>query len=109
MPSSCPTAEHRYARISRFPSSDLDLAFVVDEGVPAAEVERTIADAAGALLVRVELFDVFRGAPVADGRRSLAFRLRFQAPDRTLTDDEVTDVRRSSSTPSRRASRQLRA
>ena len=90
-----PHGQHRYARISRFPSSDLDLAFEVDEGVPAAEVHRTIAAAAGALVVRVDLFDVFRGAPVAAGRRSLAYRVRLQSPDRTLTDDDLTGVRRS--------------
>ena len=49
--------------------------------------------AAGDLLADLSLFDVFRGAPVADGRRSLAFTLRFQADDRTLTDAEVAAVR----------------
>ena len=52
-----------------------------------------LEDEGGELLVRCELFDVFRGGAVADGRRSLAFRLRFQAPDRTLTDDELTAAR----------------
>jgi phenylalanyl-tRNA synthetase beta chain len=85
--------EHAYRRISRFPSSDLDLAFEVDEAVDAAAVQEAIRVAAGPLLVRVSLFDVFRGAPVPEGRRSLAFRLRFQAEDRTLTDADLTGVR----------------
>jgi phenylalanyl-tRNA synthetase beta chain len=85
--------EHLYHRISRYPSSDLDLAFEVDESVPAADVARAIEAAAGELLVRCELFDVFRGAPVADGRRSLAYRLRLQAPDRTLADADLHAVR----------------
>jgi phenylalanyl-tRNA synthetase beta chain len=79
--------------VSRFPSTDIDLAFVVAETVPAASVRATIAAAGGDLLRSVELFDVFRGPSVGEGRRSLAFRLRFQAPDRTLTDAEVAPVR----------------
>ena len=52
-----------------------------------------LRDAAGDLLADLSLFDVFRGAPVAEGRRSLAFTLRFQADDRTLTDAELSEVR----------------
>jgi len=91
--SALPHGEHTYRAISRYPSSDLDLAFEVEDSVPAAAVGRAIDAAAGELLVRCELFDVFRGAPVADGRRSLAFRLRLQAVDHTLTDDEITTCR----------------
>ncbi|HSL57368.1 MAG TPA: phenylalanine--tRNA ligase subunit beta [Acidimicrobiales bacterium] len=83
-----------YAPVRLYPSSDLDLAFEVDDTVPAADVEATLRGAAGELLVSLELFDVFRGAPVLEGRRSLAFRLRLQAPDRTLTDADLADVRR---------------
>ena len=78
--------------VSRFPSADIDLAFVVDERVPAADVERTLARAAGDLLEHIELFDVFRG-PQLDGARSLAWRLRFSALDHTLTEDELTGLR----------------
>ncbi|MBK5223402.1 MAG: phenylalanine--tRNA ligase subunit beta [Acidimicrobiia bacterium] len=82
-----------YVPVRLYPSSDLDLAFEVDDTVPAATVEATLRDAAGDLLVELDLFDVFRGGAVPDGRRSLAFRLRFQAPDRTLTDAELADLR----------------
>ncbi|MEC9000489.1 MAG: phenylalanine--tRNA ligase subunit beta [Actinomycetota bacterium] len=82
-----------YHRVSRYPSSDIDLAFEVDEGTPASAVRAFLVAAAGGLLVDLSLFDVFRGAPVAEGRRSLAFTLRFQAEDRTLTDSEVAEVR----------------
>ncbi|MBU3701633.1 MAG: hypothetical protein FGM58_06275, partial [Acidimicrobiia bacterium] len=54
-----------------------------------------IEAAAGDLLVRLDLFDVFRGAPVAPGRRSLAFRLRLQATDRTLDDGDIAGVQRA--------------
>jgi len=86
----------RLARpVSRFPSSDFDLAFVLDEQTPAAVVHATIAGAGGNLLQHCDLFDVFRSDSLGEGRRSLAFRLRLQASDRTLTDDEVAKVRAS--------------
>jgi phenylalanyl-tRNA synthetase beta chain len=88
-----PHGQRPYRRVSRYPSSDIDLAFEVDEGTPASAVGSCLTAAAGDLLADLSLFDVFRGAPVADGRRSLAFTLRFQADDRTLTDAEVAAVR----------------
>lgn len=85
--------ERTYRPVSRFPSSDVDLAFVVPNEVPAAEVRRAIVGAAGELLVGLELFDVYRGAGVPEGSRSLAHRLRFQATDRTLTEAELGEAR----------------
>ena len=79
--------------VSRFPSSDVDLAFVVPDPVPAAEIEKTLARAAGDLLESVDLFDVYRGPGVGEGSRSVAYRLRFCALDRTLTDAEVAALR----------------
>ncbi len=81
------------APVSRFPSSDVDLALVVPDEVPADEVGRALAAAPGELLESVDLFDVFRGESVPPGARSLAFRLRFCATDRTLTDGEVSELR----------------
>jgi phenylalanyl-tRNA synthetase beta chain len=89
-----PHGERRYRPVSRFPSSDIDLAFEVAESCPAADVEATLRAAAGPLLVGLQLFDVYRGPALAPGTRSLAYSLRFQAADRTLTDDDVADVRR---------------
>jgi len=79
--------------VSRYPSTDFDLAFLVPDDVPADRVERTLRSAGGALLERVWLFDVFRGPDLPVGERSLAYRLRFCAPDRTLTDVEVAELR----------------
>jgi phenylalanyl-tRNA synthetase beta chain len=87
------SAEVGYRHVSRFPSSDIDLAFEVDDSCPAGDVDAVLRSAAGDLLVDLWLFDVFRGAPIEAGRRSLAFTLRLQAADRTLTDDEVAVVR----------------
>jgi phenylalanyl-tRNA synthetase beta chain len=78
---------------SRFPSSDLDLAFVTPDSVTAEKVEKAIKQAAGALLVDVSLFDVYRGAGLPADSRSLAYRLRLQALDRTLGDTELTELR----------------
>ncbi len=78
---------------SRFPSSDLDLAFITPESVTAEKVDKAIKQAAGALLVDLALFDVYRGAGVPEGSRSLAYRLRFQALDRTLGEGELTELR----------------
>ena len=79
--------------VTRFPSSDIDLAFVVDESVSAGSVERTFRESGGELLDAVSLFDVYRGPTVGEGSRSLAYRLRFSSLDRTLTDEEVGQLR----------------
>ena len=89
---SIPHGQRSYAPFSRYPSSDIDLAFEVDEGISSNEVKRCLQEQAGVLLVDIYLFDIFRGEPVSDGRRSLAFKLRLQAEDRTLTDAEVAKV-----------------
>jgi len=81
--------------VSRFPSADVDVALVVDDGVPADRVADVLAGAAGGVLESVTLFDVYRGGAVGPGRRSLAFRLRFCAPDHTLTDAEVARLRQA--------------
>ncbi len=83
-----------YRPISRYPSSDIDLAFEADDATPAGAIERTLAGAGDGLVAGVRLFDVYRGDQVSQGRRSLAWTVRLQAPDRTLTDDEVGAVRR---------------
>ncbi len=88
-----PRTERRYRPVSRFPSSDIDLAFIVPDPIPAGDVERTLREATGPLLADLRLFDVYRGPSVGDGARSLAYALRLQAMDHTLTDREVGEVR----------------
>ena len=78
---------------SRYPAADIDLAFVVGEDVPAAHLEATVREAAGDLAEAVALFSVWRDGSLRAGRRSLAFRVRLRAPDRTLTGPEVAEVR----------------
>jgi phenylalanyl-tRNA synthetase beta chain len=88
-----PESVTRVRPVSRFPSSDVDFAFVVDEAVPAAAVAATISSTGGDLVQHVELFDVFVSDSLGEGRRSLAYRVRFCAQDRTLTDAEVQGLR----------------
>jgi phenylalanyl-tRNA synthetase beta chain len=90
-----PHGNRTYTPVSKFPSSDIDLAFVVGDDVAASRIEASLRKGGGALLTEVELFDVYRGPGVDDGARSLAYRLRFQATDRTLTDGDVADVRQA--------------
>jgi phenylalanyl-tRNA synthetase beta chain len=79
--------------VSRYPSSDLDLSFEVADTTPAADLVRTMRNAGVAVLVDVRLFDVYRGSGVADGRRSITYRARLQAADRTMTDEELGAAR----------------
>ena len=83
----------RYRPLPQFPAVLRDLAIIVDEEVPAERVAQVIREAGGRLLRELVLFDVYRGKPVPEGKRSLAYRLRLQAPDRTLTDEEADEIR----------------
>ncbi|GAA2090681.1 phenylalanine--tRNA ligase subunit beta [Actinomadura alba] len=83
----------RAPRVSAYPVAIQDVALVVDAAVPSAEVEAALRDGAGELLESIRLFDVYTGDQIGEGRRSLAYTLRFRAPDRTLTADETTAVR----------------
>jgi phenylalanyl-tRNA synthetase beta chain len=69
-----------------------DIALVVGEATPAGEVEQVIVKAGGDLLREAKLFDVYRGDPIPQGKKSLAYALTYQAEDRTLTDKEVAKV-----------------
>jgi phenylalanyl-tRNA synthetase beta chain len=89
-----PRLTNQAREVSRFPASDMDLAFVVAEAVPAGAVAATLREAGGDLLESLSLFDVYRGGQLPAGQRSLAFRLRFRALDRTLDDAELAGARR---------------
>jgi phenylalanyl-tRNA synthetase beta chain len=89
-----PHRKRVYRPVSIYPSSDIDLAFEVDDAVPASAIESTLWAAAGDNLAAARLFDVYRGPGIPEGRRSLAYSLRLDALDHTLTDDEVAEIRR---------------
>ncbi|MYW07904.1 phenylalanine--tRNA ligase subunit beta [Streptomyces sp. SID2563] len=83
----------RAPRISAFPVATQDVALVVGQDVPAADVERALHEGAGELLESLRLFDVFTGEQIGEGNKSLAYALRFRAADRTLTVDEASAAR----------------
>jgi phenylalanyl-tRNA synthetase beta chain len=76
-----------------FPSVLEDIALIVAESVPAGKVEAAIWQAGGKLLAGARLFDTFRGEQIGADKKSLAYSLTYQAPDRTLTDGEAAQVR----------------
>ncbi len=81
--------------VGTMPVAKEDVALVVDTDVSAADLAKVLAGGAGELLESVRLFDEYAGEQVGDGKKSLAFALRFRAPDRTLTADEVAEARGS--------------
>jgi len=87
-----PRREVRYQPLPRFPAVQRDLAVVVPAEVTAGQVEGAIRSMQLPLLSRITLFDVYEGGQVGAGKRSLAWSLTFQAPDRTLTDKEVNEL-----------------
>ncbi|UYQ61177.1 phenylalanine--tRNA ligase subunit beta [Streptomyces peucetius] len=80
-------------QISTFPVATQDVALVVADDVPTADVESALREGAGELLESIRLFDVFTGEQIGGGRKSLAYALRFRAADRTLTVDEASAAR----------------
>ena len=86
-------AEERvFHSLPRFPAVTRDLALVCDESLTVGELERCISAAAGKLLRKINLFDIYRGPGIAAGKKSVAFSLELRADDRTLTDEDSTGV-----------------
>lgn len=90
---SAAAGEETYEDVTTFPASYQDLAVVVPTELPAAELRAAVLMSGGALLHAASVFDLYEGEQVGEGRKSLALRLEFRAPDRTLTDDEVSERR----------------
>ena len=80
---------------SSYPVAKEDVALIVPAEVAAADVQVALAEGAGELLESVRLFDVYTGEQIGAGKKSLAFALRFRAPDRTLKENEVADARQA--------------
>jgi phenylalanyl-tRNA synthetase beta chain len=84
---------YRVETVPAFPPVLEDLAIIVDESVPAGAVEAVIRQAGGRLLADVRLFDVYRSPALGPGKKSLAYSLAYQAPDRTLQDKDAQKLR----------------
>jgi len=89
--------------VNTMPVAKEDVALIVDESVSAAEVALALESGGGELLESVRLFDEFSGAQIGEGKRSLAFSLRFRAPDRTLSAEELTAARQAAVTAAEEA------
>ncbi len=81
--------EKHYQKINKFPAVELDLSVVFDESVKWDDVKEIVFNAGGKLVRSVEPFDIYRGKELGDNKKSIAFRIFYQAEDRTLKDEEV--------------------
>ncbi|MFC4321023.1 phenylalanine--tRNA ligase subunit beta [Litchfieldia salsa] len=79
-----------YTSIPRYPSMSRDIALVVDQTIAAGVIKEAIIEAGGKLLKEVSIFDLYEGERMEDGKKSVAYSLRYFDPERTLTDEEVT-------------------
>ena len=78
--------------MTRFPVVRHDIAVVLDDQLPQAEVEALIWANGAPLLAELELFDLYRGSSIPEGKKSLAYALTYRAPDRTMADEDVSSV-----------------
>ncbi|WP_195283650.1 phenylalanine--tRNA ligase subunit beta [Harryflintia acetispora] len=81
--------EKTFVPLPKFPASSRDLALICDEGMPVATLEKTIRASVGGVLESVKLFDVYQGAQIERGKKSVAYSISMRAQDRTLTDEEA--------------------
>ena len=89
---------HQAVPVLTYPAATQDVALLVDRDLPASEVERVLREGAGELLEDIRVFDDYRGTGIDESKKSLAFALRFRAPDRTLTADEASAAREAAVT-----------
>ena len=82
----------KYKEFSKFPSIKKDVAFIVDKELESEKIEKQIKKSAGNLLSNIEVFDVYTGEHVPEGKKSIAYSLTFTDSKKTLTDDEVTGI-----------------
>lgn len=78
-----------YKALPKFPNTQRDIAMLVDDNVNVAEIEKVIRDKAGKLLEDVNLFDVYKGSQIEDGKKSVAYNITFRSSEKTLTDEEI--------------------
>lgn len=86
------TGKMKFKEISKYPEISKDLAIVVDKNISADEIAKLIKKAAGALLTKIEIFDVYQGINIPKNKRSIAYSLSFGTMDRTLTDEEINTI-----------------
>jgi len=88
----CAKTDNKFTDLPKFPASNRDLAIVLKSEIPAAVIETTIRNNSGEILESIELFDVYTGAQIPDGYKSLAYALNFRHHERTLNDNDISPV-----------------
>lgn len=83
----------KFSHISEFPAATVDLAFVMQNTTPLSDIEDVIQEESGELLSSIEVFDIYRGKPLQEDDKSIAFHLKYQSDERTLEDKEIKDIR----------------
>ena len=79
----------KYTEVAKFPAVERDIAMVIDEEVEVGNIERAIEKKGKKILEEVKLFDVYRDEKIGEGKKSVAYSLKFRSKDRTLTDEEI--------------------
>jgi phenylalanyl-tRNA synthetase beta chain len=87
--------DETYRDVTTYPAVVQDIAVVAPEDLPAADIEAAVRAGGGDLLDSLRVFDLYRGEQVGEGNRSLALRLEFRSPERTLTDEDVAELRKA--------------
>ena len=86
------TGKMKFKEISKYPTISKDLAILIDKNISSEDIAKAIKKAAGSLLTNTEIFDVYEGKNIPEGKRSIAYSLSFGANDRTLTDEEINNI-----------------
>ena len=81
-----------FRQISKYPFVEKDVAFLIDRSVPAGELNKIILQIGQPLVSQVDIFDLYQGKQLAEDKKSVAFRIRFQSMERTLEDKEVSQL-----------------
>lgn len=84
--------EKRYKELPKFPAVTRDIALLVDDAVLVGEIDDSIRKAGGNLVETVELFDIYKGEQIPEGKKSIAYAIAYRNPQKTLTDKEVNKV-----------------
>ena len=84
--------DKKYKAIPKFPAVTRDIALLVDDELLAAEIEETIRKAGGNLVENIELFDIYKGKQIPEGKKSMAYAICYRDENKTLTDKEVNKV-----------------
>jgi phenylalanyl-tRNA synthetase beta chain len=86
------TFDKKYVGLAKFPAMTRDISMVMPKEILVREVEKIIEECGGSLLENYELFDIYEGSQIEEGKKSVAYSISFRAADRTLEDKEVSEI-----------------